>query len=70
MNNQIFELKIVIFTAVKNRCILVLHGCVFVLSRFGFEGGIWVLVAPVLCHCLCVASNFQLLNCISYLQKY
>ena len=29
--------------------------CIFVISRFGLEGGIWVLIVPVPVHCLLVA---------------
>ena len=34
-----------------------------VISRFGFEGGIWALIAPVPCHCILV--TFLKLACIN-----
>ena len=33
-------------------CILTV--CIFCYFRFGFEDGIWVLIAPVPCHCILV----------------
>ena len=29
---------------------------ILVISRFGFEGGIWFLIAPVLGHCILVVT--------------
>ena len=37
-------------------CVLIVF-CLFVIlviSRFGFDGGVWFLIAPVLIHCLLV----------------
>ena len=39
--------------AVCSHCILSI--CNFSVSRFGFEGGVWFLIAPVSVHCLLVS---------------
>ena len=48
-----FPLKIIIFTVMKNHCILHRLVCVLiVISNFGFEGRILILSVPVSGHCL------------------
>ena len=37
--------------------------CTFSYSRFRFEGGIWVLIAPVLGHCLLVTFTDVFIIC-------
>ena len=37
---------------------------ILVISCFGFEGGIWVLVAPVLGHCILVYFFYK--KCLQY----
>ena len=40
---------------------------ILVISRFGFEGRIWVLIAPILGHCLLVFVVFTS-NCLLILE--
>ena len=58
--SQFFNLKIIIFTGFKNRCILHRHVCVMV--YFAFEDMVLVLIVTVPGHCLRLPSDSVTVN--------
>ena len=49
-----FEKELPTRLTICSICTLTIIFVILVISRFGFEGGIWVLIAPVPGHCLLV----------------
>ena len=43
---------------------------ILVISRFGFEGGIWVLIAPIPSHCILVSFIMVLIDFLYIVRNY